>query len=86
MRNNIVYVTSGETKAFTRAQLTSIHKRELDFIQACLHPTRSPTREAVCRSSGKTRHGAYLEYNQNITLQHQGEDSSSKPNTPYLQQ
>ncbi|GFS90519.1 hypothetical protein TNCV_4097211 [Trichonephila clavipes] len=33
----------------------------------------------------KTRHGAYLEYTQNIMLQHQGEDPSVKPDTPYLQ-
>ncbi|GFV94605.1 hypothetical protein TNCV_3826721 [Trichonephila clavipes] len=42
----------------------------------------SPTREAVCRSSGKTRHGAYLEYTQNIVLQHQGENPTGKPDTP----
>ncbi|GFS74410.1 hypothetical protein TNCV_970131 [Trichonephila clavipes] len=33
----------------------------------------------------KTRHGAYLEYTQNIMLQHQGEDPTGKPDTPYLQ-
>ncbi|GFW30475.1 hypothetical protein TNCV_454131 [Trichonephila clavipes] len=48
-----------------------------NFILACLHPQRSPTREAVCRSSGKTRHGAYLKYTQNIVLQHQGEDPTA---------
>ncbi|GFX75328.1 hypothetical protein TNCV_3043501 [Trichonephila clavipes] len=32
-----------------------------------------------------TRHGAYLEYIQNIVLQPQGEDPTGKPNTPYLQ-
>ncbi|GFV06954.1 hypothetical protein TNCV_2917141 [Trichonephila clavipes] len=53
------------------------------FILACLHPPRSPTREAVCRSSGKTRHGAYLKYTQNIMLQHQGEDPTGKP-TPLI--
>ncbi|GFV20548.1 hypothetical protein TNCV_4143091 [Trichonephila clavipes] len=45
-----------------------------NFILACLHPSRSPTREAVCQSSGKTRQGAYLEYTQNVVIQHQGED------------
>ncbi|GFU31618.1 hypothetical protein TNCV_3282761 [Trichonephila clavipes] len=41
-----------------------------------LHPGVPPTttREAVCRSSGKTRHGAYLEYTHNIVIQHQDED------------
>ncbi|GFW25073.1 uncharacterized protein TNCV_3155761 [Trichonephila clavipes] len=33
----------------------------------------------------KTRHGAYLKYSQNIVLQHQGEDPTGKPDTPYLQ-
>ncbi|GFX94824.1 hypothetical protein TNCV_2378971 [Trichonephila clavipes] len=33
----------------------------------------------------KTRHGAYLEYTQNIVLQQQGEDPTDKPATPYLQ-
>ncbi|GFV09641.1 hypothetical protein TNCV_2937521 [Trichonephila clavipes] len=33
----------------------------------------------------KTRHGAYLKYTQNIMLQHQGEDPTGKPDTPYLQ-
>ncbi|GFU50086.1 hypothetical protein TNCV_3210811 [Trichonephila clavipes] len=46
------------------------------FVLACLPPPRSPTREAVCRSSGKTRH---LEYIQNIVLQHQGEDPTGNP-------
>ncbi|GFV94596.1 hypothetical protein TNCV_3826631 [Trichonephila clavipes] len=32
----------------------------------------------------KTRHGTYLEYTQNIMLQHQGEDPTGKPDTPYL--
>ncbi|GFV59888.1 hypothetical protein TNCV_856091 [Trichonephila clavipes] len=31
------------------------------------------------------RHGAYLEYTQNIVLQHQGEDPTGNPTTPYLQ-
>ncbi|GFW97095.1 hypothetical protein TNCV_2697171 [Trichonephila clavipes] len=31
----------------------------------------------------QTRHGAYLEYTQNIMLQHQGEDPTGKPDTPY---
>ncbi|GFU96961.1 hypothetical protein TNCV_3319241 [Trichonephila clavipes] len=33
----------------------------------------------------KTRHGAYLQYTQNTILQHQSEDSTGKPDTPYLQ-
>ncbi|GFX80424.1 hypothetical protein TNCV_177631 [Trichonephila clavipes] len=33
----------------------------------------------------KTRHGAYLEYTQNIMLQHQDEDPTGKPDTPYPQ-
>ncbi|GFV59290.1 hypothetical protein TNCV_2340311 [Trichonephila clavipes] len=33
----------------------------------------------------KPRHGAYLEYTQNIDLQYQGEDPMGKPDTPYLQ-
>ncbi|GFU87690.1 hypothetical protein TNCV_2042741 [Trichonephila clavipes] len=32
-----------------------------------------------------SRHGAYLEYTKNIALQHQGEDPTGKPDTPYLQ-
>ncbi|GFX90031.1 hypothetical protein TNCV_887291 [Trichonephila clavipes] len=31
------------------------------------------------------RHGAYLEHTQNSVLQHQGEDPTVKPDTPYLQ-
>ncbi|GFX52698.1 hypothetical protein TNCV_3980011 [Trichonephila clavipes] len=73
-------------EAFTRAQHIQIHKRDNNFVLACLHPPRSPTREAVGRSSGaKTRHGAYLEYTQNIALQRQGEDPTGKPDTPHLQ-
>ncbi|GFW90025.1 putative transposase-like protein [Trichonephila clavipes] len=38
-----------------------------NFILACLHPPRSPTREAVCRSSGKNQAqrlpGVHPEYN-----------------------
>ncbi|GFU13099.1 RNase H domain-containing protein [Trichonephila clavipes] len=37
-------------------------------------PTTEFNKGDICRSSGKTRHGAYLEYTQNIVLQHQGED------------
>ncbi|GFU90498.1 hypothetical protein TNCV_2574311 [Trichonephila clavipes] len=33
----------------------------------------------------KTRHGAYLEYTQNIVLLHQGDDPTGRPDTPYLQ-
>ncbi|GFW50800.1 hypothetical protein TNCV_3590821 [Trichonephila clavipes] len=33
----------------------------------------------------KTRHDAYLEYTQNIMLQHQGEGPTGKPAPPYLQ-
>ncbi|GFU31587.1 hypothetical protein TNCV_1234851 [Trichonephila clavipes] len=48
-----------------------------------LHPGVPPTttREAVCRSSGKTRHGAYLEYTHNIVIQHQDEDPTGKPHS-----
>ncbi|GFW75937.1 hypothetical protein TNCV_3247021, partial [Trichonephila clavipes] len=71
-------------QAFTLAQQTWIHmRRKINFILACLHPPWSPTREAVCRSSGKTRHGAYLKHTQNIMLQHQGEDPTwSRPTHP----
>ncbi|GFX07756.1 hypothetical protein TNCV_4160251 [Trichonephila clavipes] len=31
------------------------------------------------------RHDAYLDYTQNIVLQHKGEDPKDKPDTPYLQ-
>ncbi|GFV56227.1 hypothetical protein TNCV_3266341 [Trichonephila clavipes] len=54
-------------------------------ILVCLHPSRSSKTEAVCRSSGKARHGVYLEYTQNIVIQHQGEDPTGKPDIPYLQ-
>ncbi|GFU65056.1 hypothetical protein TNCV_4130621 [Trichonephila clavipes] len=44
-----------------------IHKREKNFVLACLHPPRSPTREAVCRSSGNYQTwrlpGVHQEYN-----------------------
>ncbi|GFX70266.1 hypothetical protein TNCV_4617031 [Trichonephila clavipes] len=33
----------------------------------------------------QTRHGTYQEYTQNIVLQHQGEDPTGKPASPYLQ-
>ncbi|GFT11112.1 hypothetical protein TNCV_1084641 [Trichonephila clavipes] len=50
------------------------------LILACLHPPRSTTREAVCRSYGKNQvRGAYLDYTQNIMLQHQGEDPTGNP-------
>ncbi|GFV92113.1 hypothetical protein TNCV_1895491 [Trichonephila clavipes] len=31
-----------------------------------------------------TRHGAYLDYTQNILIQHQGENPTGKPDPPYL--
>ncbi|GFW40985.1 hypothetical protein TNCV_4089841 [Trichonephila clavipes] len=46
-------------------------------------PTTESNKEAVCRSSGKTRHGAYLKYTQNIMLQHRGEDQRVNP-TPLI--
>ncbi|GFS62983.1 hypothetical protein TNIN_492201 [Trichonephila inaurata madagascariensis] len=56
----------GKTRSLGRSQLHWIHKHEHNFVLACLHPPRSPTREAVCRSSGKnqTRHlpGVHPEY------------------------
>ncbi|GFV07115.1 hypothetical protein TNCV_3601351 [Trichonephila clavipes] len=63
-------------------QLTSIHKRELDFILVCLHPTQNLTREAVCRSSGKNQARSLPEYTHNIVLQHQIQDPPGKPATP----
>ncbi|GFX71015.1 hypothetical protein TNCV_2706181 [Trichonephila clavipes] len=56
--------------------------------------TRTPLRSGVPPptmesnkggSLAKTRHGAYLEYTQNLVLQHQGEDPTGQPDTPYLQ-
>ncbi|GFV85415.1 hypothetical protein TNCV_3772401 [Trichonephila clavipes] len=45
-------------------------------------PTTDSTREAVCLSSGKTQaRGTYLEYTQNIVLQHQGVNPTDKPDT-----
>ncbi|GFV38413.1 hypothetical protein TNCV_4392941 [Trichonephila clavipes] len=60
-----------------------IHKCGKHFILICLYPPR-PTKEAVCRSPGKTRHGAYLKHTQDIALQHQSKDPTGKSDTRYL--
>ncbi|GFU16301.1 hypothetical protein TNCV_418601 [Trichonephila clavipes] len=60
-------------------KLDWIYKCEFDFYLACLHPPQRPTRVTVCLSTGKARHGACLEYTQNIALQHQVENLMGKP-------
>ncbi|GFT52232.1 hypothetical protein TNCV_2530931 [Trichonephila clavipes] len=71
----------GKTMPFLeRSCIVSISVKK-HLILVYLPPPRSPTREAVCRSSGKYQARAYLEYAQNIVVQHQGEDSTGKPST-----
>ncbi|GFX96446.1 hypothetical protein TNCV_1441211 [Trichonephila clavipes] len=76
-------ILTGESRkdlAFTREQQHWIHKRENNFVLVCLHPPQSPTREAVCRSSGKNQARRYLEYTQNTA------SGRGSPATPYLKQ
>ncbi|GFX10671.1 hypothetical protein TNCV_147131 [Trichonephila clavipes] len=55
-----------------------------------LHPGVSPPTTESNKGGSvpviwQTRHGPYLEYTQNVMLQHQGEDPTGKPDTLYLQ-
>ncbi|GFX33501.1 hypothetical protein TNCV_1006621 [Trichonephila clavipes] len=43
----------GKTRPLPGHEIVGSMKKEIIFILECLHPPRSPTREAVCRSSGK---------------------------------
>ncbi|GFT30925.1 hypothetical protein TNCV_1683031 [Trichonephila clavipes] len=43
----------GKIRPLPRHKISGSMKREIVFILECLHPPRSPTREAVCRSSSK---------------------------------
>ncbi|GFV06917.1 RNase H domain-containing protein [Trichonephila clavipes] len=43
----------GKTRPLPGHKISGSMKSEIFFILECLHPPRSPTREAVCRSSGK---------------------------------
>ncbi|GFV97726.1 hypothetical protein TNCV_2313111 [Trichonephila clavipes] len=75
----------GYNKAFTQAQRFRIHRREKVFILACLHPPQVQQRRQCASQLATTRLGAYLEYTQDIALQHKDEDPTGKPDTPYLQ-
>ncbi|GFX90032.1 transposable element Tcb1 transposase [Trichonephila clavipes] len=50
---------------------------EHNFVLACLHPPPNKGGSVPVIWSN-TRHGAYLEYTQNIMLQHQGEDLTGR--------
>ncbi|GFT84188.1 hypothetical protein TNCV_1150041 [Trichonephila clavipes] len=43
----------GKTRPLPGHEISGFMKREMVFILECPQPPRSPTREAVCRSSGK---------------------------------
>ncbi|GFT05194.1 hypothetical protein TNCV_122561 [Trichonephila clavipes] len=43
----------GKTRPLPGHKISGSMKSEIVFILECLYPPRSPTREAVCRSSGK---------------------------------
>ncbi|GFU78340.1 hypothetical protein TNCV_528831 [Trichonephila clavipes] len=43
----------GKTRPLPGHKISGCMKSEIVFILECLHPPRSPTREAVCGSSGK---------------------------------
>ncbi|GFW39604.1 hypothetical protein TNCV_3187751 [Trichonephila clavipes] len=55
-----------------------------NFVLACPHHGVQQGRQCVGHLA-KIRHGAYLEYTQNIVLQQHVEDPTGKPATPYLQ-
>ncbi|GFX36942.1 hypothetical protein TNCV_1174441 [Trichonephila clavipes] len=77
----------GLNKAFTKARNFRIHEereRWSSFWSASTHHGVQQGRQCAGHLA-KTRHGAYLEYTQNIVIQHQGEDPTGKPATPYLQ-
>ncbi|GFT17579.1 hypothetical protein TNCV_4032491 [Trichonephila clavipes] len=58
----------------------SINTRK-NFILACSTHHGVQQGRQCAGHLAKTRHGAYLEYTQNIMLQHQGEDPTGKPDT-----
>ncbi|GFU73446.1 hypothetical protein TNCV_3675931 [Trichonephila clavipes] len=76
----------GQYKAFTLAQPTWIHIREKtsSFWRGSTHHRIQQGRQYAGHLVN-TRHCVYLVYTQNIMLQHQGEDPTGKPDTPYLQ-
>ncbi|GFV19483.1 hypothetical protein TNCV_3664151 [Trichonephila clavipes] len=63
----------------------SISARKTSFWRASTHHGVQQGRQCASHLA-KTRHSAYLEYTQNIMLQHQDEDPTGKSETPYLQQ
>ncbi|GFV61915.1 hypothetical protein TNCV_4107191 [Trichonephila clavipes] len=65
-------------------KLGSISEIQTSFWRASTHHGVLQGRQCAGHLA-YTRHGAYLEYTQNIVLQHQGEDPTGKPATPYLQ-
>ncbi|GFW36831.1 hypothetical protein TNCV_4348721 [Trichonephila clavipes] len=67
-----------------QCKLRSISAIQTSSWRASTHLGVQQGRQCVGHLA-KTRHGAYLEYTQNIVLQHQGEDPTGKPATPYLQ-
>ncbi|GFS88857.1 hypothetical protein TNCV_3569551 [Trichonephila clavipes] len=76
----------GKIRPLPGHKISGSMKREMVFILECLHPPRSPTREAVCRSSGKHQARRLPEVHpEYIVLQHQDEDPTGKPTSPYLQ-
>ncbi|GFX75403.1 hypothetical protein TNCV_2546741 [Trichonephila clavipes] len=78
-------VRLGETRPLPGPSSIGSIKVKYNFILACLHPPRSPTREAVCRSSDKYQARRLPGVHPDIVIQHQGEDPKGKPTTPYLQ-
>ncbi|GFW30375.1 hypothetical protein TNCV_453131 [Trichonephila clavipes] len=68
------------------SSIGSISVRQ-NFVLACLHPPRSPTREAVCRATDNSQArplpGVHPEYS--AIVSGRGSNGPTKPDTPYLQ-
>ncbi|GFV23731.1 nup43 [Trichonephila clavipes] len=62
----------------------SISARKTSSWRASTHHGVQQGRQCVGHLV-KTMHGIYLDYTLNIMLQHQGEDTTNKPDTPYVQ-
>ncbi|GFT22856.1 hypothetical protein TNCV_1856841 [Trichonephila clavipes] len=75
----------GNTRPLSRHScIGSISARKPSSWHASTHHGVQQGRQCASHLA-KTRHGTYLEYTQNIVLQHQGKDPTGKPATPYLQ-
>ncbi|GFX19432.1 retrovirus-related Pol polyprotein from transposon 412 [Trichonephila clavipes] len=72
----------GKTRPLPGHKISGFMKSEICFILECLHPPRSPTREAVCRSSGKYQARRLPEVHSEYSTTESGRGSNGSGLTP----